>query len=92
MDLSDFMALVILPRRKGPSQSSRFDPPRGHHQYPLHASLAQGHRSEHLTKLHKQHPVIRIGPNALSFGGVYAIKVRSFAVQIPSKYTKEGWS
>lgn len=34
-----------------------------------------GGRSEHLRKLHKTYPVIRTGPNALSFGDVRAIKV-----------------
>lgn len=33
-------------------------------------------RSKRLNELHKVHPVIRIGPNALSFSGVQAIKVR----------------
>jgi cytochrome P450 len=34
----------------------------------------RGFRSKHLAFLHKTHPVIRIGPNALSYGDVRAIK------------------
>ncbi|KAL9616755.1 MAG: hypothetical protein Q9160_008412 [Pyrenula sp. 1 TL-2023] len=34
----------------------------------------QGFRSKKLAQLHKQHPVIRIGPNSLSFGNAQAIK------------------
>lgn len=33
-----------------------------------------GARSTYLAKLHQQHPVIRIGPNALSYGDLRAIK------------------
>ena len=33
-----------------------------------------GARTLHLVELHKKHPVIRIGPNALSYGDVRAIK------------------
>ncbi|KAJ2897481.1 hypothetical protein MKZ38_004648 [Zalerion maritima] len=37
--------------------------------------LAHGRaRSTHLAKLHKEYPVLRTGPNALSFGSVQAIK------------------
>ena len=35
----------------------------------------QGFRSKTLLELHKKHPVVRIGPNSLSYGGVKAIKV-----------------
>ena len=34
----------------------------------------RGFRSKHLANLHKTHPVIRTGPNALSYGDVRAIK------------------
>ncbi|KAF2083320.1 cytochrome P450 monooxygenase [Saccharata proteae CBS 121410] len=33
-----------------------------------------GFRSKHLAELHKKHPVIRTGPNSLSYGDVRAIK------------------
>lgn len=33
-----------------------------------------GARSTHMIELHKKHPVIRIGPNSLSYGDVRAIK------------------
>lgn len=33
-----------------------------------------GFRSRHLAELHKKHPVIRTGPNSLSYGDVRAIK------------------
>ncbi|KAK7532849.1 cytochrome P450 monooxygenase [Phyllosticta citribraziliensis] len=33
-----------------------------------------GARSSHLVQMHKKHPVIRIGPNALSYGDTRAIK------------------
>lgn len=35
----------------------------------------KGRRSKTLAELHKEHPVIRIGPNSLSFKSVQAIKV-----------------
>lgn len=38
----------------------------------------QGFRSKKLLELHKTHPVVRIGPNSLSYGDVRAIKVRVF--------------
>lgn len=38
----------------------------------------RGFRSKKLASLHKTHPVIRTGPNSLSFGEARAIKVRSF--------------
>lgn len=34
-----------------------------------------GKRSQRLAALHQKHPIIRIGPNALSFGDHRAIKV-----------------
>ena len=37
---------------------------------------AKGFRSNKLYELHKKHPVIRLGPNSLSFAGGQAIKVR----------------
>ena len=36
----------------------------------------QGFWSKALLEIHKVHPVIRIGPNSLSYGDVRAIKVR----------------
>lgn len=35
----------------------------------------KGFRSKRLAELHKTHPVIRIGPNALSFGEARAYRV-----------------
>lgn len=34
-----------------------------------------GQRSLHLAELHQKHPVLRVWPNALSYGSVQAIKV-----------------
>ncbi len=36
----------------------------------------QGFRSKTLLAIHQTHPVVRIGPNSLSYGDVKAIKVR----------------
>lgn len=36
----------------------------------------KGSRSQRLAKMHKVHPVIRLGPNSLSYRGGQAIKVR----------------
>lgn len=35
----------------------------------------KGNRSSHLAELHKTHPVIRVGPNSLSYADLRAIKV-----------------
>jgi hypothetical protein len=35
----------------------------------------QGFRSSALLKAHKKHPVVRIGPNSLSYSSISAIKV-----------------
>lgn len=43
---------------------------------------AQGFRSKKLYELHKAHPIIRIGPNSLSYGDVSAIKVKPLNFQI----------
>lgn len=43
---------------------------------PFMFEAARGFRSKHLARLHKTHPVIRIGPNSLSYGDARAIKVR----------------
>jgi len=40
----------------------------------------RGFRSKTLLDLHKKHPVIRTGPNSLSYGDVAAIKVCLFPV------------
>lgn len=40
----------------------------------------KGFRSQRLAELHQKHPVIRIGPNSLSFIGVQAIKVPSHQI------------
>jgi hypothetical protein len=61
--------------------------PKGFRKYPAMNALAgitdlgfmyeatKGFRTKHLTELHKKYPVVRIGPNSLSFSGVQAIKV-----------------
>ncbi|KAF4469559.1 benzoate 4-monooxygenase cytochrome p450 [Fusarium albosuccineum] len=60
--------------------------PKGFRKYPSMNALAgitdlgfmyeatKGFRTQRLTELHKKYPVIRIGPNHLSFTGVQAIK------------------
>lgn len=42
---------------------------------PYMIESTRGVRSKNLVELHKRHPVIRIGPNSLSYGNVGAIKV-----------------
>jgi hypothetical protein len=42
---------------------------------PYMLESSRGFRSKRMTELHKVHPVIRIGPNSLSYGKVSAIKV-----------------
>ncbi|KAB2571862.1 Benzoate 4-monooxygenase [Lasiodiplodia theobromae] len=63
-----------------------FSDPKGLRRYPNFSPLARitnipymiesasGERSKRLTALHKKHPVLRVGPNALSYGDVRAIK------------------
>lgn len=41
---------------------------------PFMLMASRGFRSKELSKLHKKHPVIRTGPNTLSYGDVRAIK------------------
>jgi hypothetical protein len=65
-----------------------FRDPKGLRRYPALDSFAgitnisfmieshRGFRSKKLAELHKEHPVIRTGPNSLSFGDAQAIKVR----------------
>lgn len=64
-----------------------FRDPRGLRRYPTLDRLAgftnlsfmieahRGFRSKKLMNMHKTHPVIRTGPNSLSFGDAQAIKV-----------------
>ena len=42
---------------------------------PYMIESSHGRRSETLAELHQKHPIIRIGPNTLSFGSCRAIKV-----------------
>ena len=61
--------------------------PKGFRKYPNMNSIAgitnlgfmweaaKGFRSKTLYELHKTHPVVRIGPNSLSYGDLAAIKV-----------------
>lgn len=63
-----------------------FGDPKGLRKYPNYSFLsgvtdipycylsARGFRSKDLTKAHEKSPILRIGPNNLSFGGVDAIK------------------
>lgn len=63
-----------------------FRDPKGLRKYPNYSLLsgitdipycylsARGFRSRDLTKLHEKYPILRIGPNNLSFGGIDAIK------------------
>lgn len=64
-----------------------FRDPRGLRRYPTLDRFAgftnlsfmieahRGFRSKRLMNMHKMHPVIRTGPNSLSFGDAQAIKV-----------------
>ncbi|KAJ9664888.1 hypothetical protein H2201_004940 [Coniosporium apollinis] len=63
-----------------------FRDPKGFRRYPALNAIAgftdlgfmweaqKGFRSKTLYEMHKKHPVIRIGPNSLSYGDVHAIK------------------
>ncbi|KAI0127272.1 cytochrome p450 monooxygenase [Xylariales sp. AK1849] len=64
-----------------------FRDPKGFRKYPslnalagisnlgyMYEAITKPLRSQHLYELHKKHPVIRIGPNSLSFAGGQAIK------------------
>lgn len=42
----------------------------------------KGFRSNALLRAHKQSPVVRIGPNSLSYSDISAIKVRSTSVDL----------
>lgn len=65
-----------------------FRDPKGLRRYPSVNAIAgitnlgfmwesqKGFRSKKLCEMHKVHPVVRIGPNSLSYGDVHAIKVR----------------
>lgn len=52
----------------------------------------QGFRSKALLEIHKTHPVVRIGPNSLSYGDVKAIKVRQRLLRQPALYEADGSS
>ena len=43
---------------------------------------SHGRRSETLSQLHQTHPIIRVGPNTLSFGDCRAIKVGNGRIQM----------
>lgn len=43
---------------------------------PFMIEATRGFRSHYLAGLHQKHPVLRIGPNSLSYGDARAIKVR----------------
>lgn len=47
---------------------------------PFMLEAARGYRCGRLAELHKVHPVIRIGPDTLSYGDLKAIKVRLSAL------------
>jgi len=44
----------------------------------------KGFRSEALRKAHQNSPVVRIGPNSLSYCDVSAIKVRAISIRVLS--------
>ena len=67
--------LIYLKDSNGLRKYPALTPFSGISNLPYMILSAQGHRSEHLAELHKEHPIIRIGPNALSFGKARAIKV-----------------
>lgn len=56
--------------RKYPSLS----PFSGFSAIPFMIMASRGFRSTELSELHKKHPVIRTGPNTLSYGDMRAIK------------------
>ncbi|KAH8199398.1 hypothetical protein TruAng_006442 [Truncatella angustata] len=59
---------------KGLRRFSNFSPFAGITTIPFMILAHGGARSAHLAKLHQKEPVLRIGPNTLSFGSVRAIK------------------
>ena len=53
---------------------------------PFMIEATKGFRSYRLAELHKKHPVIRIGPNSLSYGSVDAIKVGSLILILSQQH------
>ncbi|KAM6523532.1 hypothetical protein FSOLCH5_004149 [Fusarium solani] len=59
---------------KGLRRYPNFHPLAGISNLPFVREAARGFRSKTLYEMHKEHPVIRTGPNSLSYGSVQAIK------------------
>ncbi|CAF3460866.1 hypothetical protein SNK05_004716 [Fusarium graminearum] len=59
---------------KGLRRYPNFHPLAGVTNLPFVREAARGFRSKTLYEMHKTHPVIRTGPNSLSYGSVQAIK------------------
>ena len=62
--------LTYIGLRRYPS----FHPLAGISNVPFMILAHTGARSQYLEKLHRKHPVLRTGPNALSYSDVRAIK------------------
>lgn len=60
---------------KGLRKYPGMTPLSGFSNIPYMLASIRGDRSQKLAELHQKHPIIRIGPNALSFGDHRAIKV-----------------
>lgn len=65
---------MITDYRAGLRKYPNLSPFSGISTLPFMFMASRGFRSMELTKLHKKHPVIRTGPNMLSYGDVRAIK------------------
>ncbi|KAJ4263898.1 hypothetical protein NW762_005935 [Fusarium torreyae] len=63
-----------LRHAKGLRRYPNFHPLAGTTNLPFVREAAKGFRSHTLYEMHKTHPVIRTGPNSLSYGSVQAIK------------------
>ncbi|KAL1632867.1 hypothetical protein SLS58_011314 [Diplodia intermedia] len=59
---------------KGLRKYPNLHPLSGMYNIPFMLLARGGARSTHMVELHKKHPVIRIGPNSLSYGDTRAIK------------------
>jgi hypothetical protein len=67
--------ILYLFDAKGFRKYPNLSPFSGFSNIPYMVLSTSGRRSEKLAELHQKHPVIRIGPNSLSFGDCKAIKV-----------------
>lgn len=69
-----YPVLVYLRDAKGLRRYPSFHPLAGITNLPFMSEAAKGFRSKTLYEMHKTHPVIRTGPNSLSYGSLDAIK------------------